>query len=251
MFHEPACAQRWAFARDKLVYVVGDDAARLEAKASTADPLWQYYFMSYVLGWRALKKVATLRPDDLIISGDLDELVSAASVRHAVETSATRLWITDSTFFMYDTQHCFDSDWPPTPQSKNFRFPVMARASELAGNGDEQDMATVHMRVRAYKHPEQFGVASQGAHISWRKGVVDILLKLESNAEQHDQRESSPLIQLLRGAPTVSGIKAFFANIEQQNGNQIKPQYASRFRPCAADVWLPAFYRNNSRRFIF
>ena len=246
-FLSPLCRARWSFAAAKVVYVTGNESDAYDIP----DDAWKYYKLSYAVAWRALTTRFTLEPDDVVVTGDLDELVSANSVREAVRAAETRKYVVNSTFFMYTFKQCFASDWPPNnlvQNRRNFRFPVVTRASELMPHNNP--LALFDMRELAYHQVQTFGILPQGAHVSWRVGIPELYLKMRSNTEQ----KGVPLNSLheLSATPTLDHVHRFLTDIVVRNGQEFKPDHAPRFYACdEANLWRPAWYLRNTKRFMF
>ena len=242
VFGATECARRWAFAEAKITYVVNDDVAKNKAEGFP-DRDWRFYHMAYIAGWKALTALVTVGADDLVIIGDLDEIVSAASVRQAVADTETRRWHTVSQFFMYTMNHCFSSDWPVPGHANSFRFPTLVRGSELDAKNER---ATIDARGAAYGQAGRYGaLTAGGAHISWRAGVVELALKIRSNVEQTGRNAA------LDGLKTLDDVRALLADTHDGKGCTFAPQFCHRIQACPRTVWRPAWWLNNQRRYVF
>ena len=241
VFHSAAVRARWSFAGHKIRYASCGEALRSRAESEFPAVSWAFNHAIYHAG-TALLRHMNLSDDALVISGDLDELVRAAAVREAAADTSVRRWLVGSQMMVFDEFHCFASDWPTRFGRGDFRFPVLARASEMRGKD-----AVLSMRSLAYERPETFGVLSRsGAHLTWRADPLMLALKLRS---QVDPPQTGGL-RVLGANVTSADVVDLLADLRENGGRKTFPSLAARAVLCK-DAWLPAFFRENRARFRF
>lgn len=245
-FFLPTVRARWQFVADRITYA----PCTHDNVAGTADG-WAYNHAAYRAGARALRRLQP-GPRDFVVTGDLDELVSAHAVESILKNTQAEpraAYLTRAHMTMYTERQCFASDWPTAPGARDFRFPVVARVAALSL--DESDDALLDIRTRAYQRPESFaGAMVDGAHMTWRADPLLVLLKLRSNVEQDPALIKTHA--LLSANVTAREVSSFVDDLKHKNGRRFKPENAHRISTAHDCVtWTPRFFVRNRKRFQF
>jgi len=234
--HSKAFQDRLAFAHRKIIYA---NCNRDHLLLKLTDDMWNVNAIPYVVGFQA---IPDLRADDLIITGDLDEIPSAQSVAMACSRPEVRKWLTSSTMVMYTTNSIFRSDWE-TAMGGDFRFPIVVRGSEV-----KSLVSLFELRLEGKSHPERFDILPEGVHFTWPADPLLFMKRLRTNLETHDMIRQKEWF--FNHTVILVELENFLYDLYYDNGNEFNQKWSHRIQK-GEPSWLPGFYLKNKKRFAF
>ena len=234
--HSKAFQDRLAFAHHKIIYA---DCNRDHLLLKLTDDMWNVNAIPYVVGFQA---IPDLRADDVVITGDLDEIPSARSVALACSRPDVRKWLTSSTMVMYTTHSIFRSDWE-TAMGGDFRFPIVVRGSEV-----KSISSLLQLRLEGKAHRERFEILPEGVHFTWPADPLLFMKRLRTNLETHDMGRQKDWF--FNHTIILAELEDFLYDLYYDNGNKFNQKWAHRIQKDEPN-WLPGFYLKNKNRFAF